>query len=637
MRLLLIFLLSGCCYALAADSGRAVIDIKSNSGSAVVDIKDGAGNFLHRILTTVTSTAAVAAHKILSTFTASYPPSGALLDPISDVTINEEEHSQVVIPARVGARIFIEGQPPGSIWNEVTRTLKMYPDFISGGRDYPIQITAIDGAETDTGIFTITVNNNIDPPDPVIIESGTGFNTFWHKIEIRTPENSFLGDANHVYQTVVTIPNPVTPPTEPLPLVLSLHSGGGSTKTTDPDGTIRIASSGGTAGSAVFGFRMPEESVPFSGLHTGRHSDYPSAATANSVFYEATQNRNLLVIDWIRRTFTTPTYKADLDMNRISTTGSSMGGTGGIYFITRYGYYITKAHTSISGNAAKYFASSYNQGFYTQFWGNINGETKAKIGLSAWEIYDYAAAVLNVNESIFSRPWAKQVYFFGQNGVTDNSSSFKNWTQVASNTGTYLLDALQQTKTPHHVCWDNQDHGGGDPVLAAEGYSAFWCESKAAAAYQQLRLNRAYVAFSNSSIDWNPPLYNDATQAFDLDPNSDLRGGINRHITWDNDSVVDQHDRFEIDLFVTTEAFDPNQNTAYPPPGEGYQGTLPVTVDVTLRREQKFIGLPGEKINWTFGTQSGQLTVAANADITVEGLELIGTAQKLVLTRVGWQ
>lgn len=573
---------------------------------------------------------------LMPTITIDRGQSGDLLGALSNAIVNEEEASQVIIPARSGARVFLEGYPPGSIFNETTRTLKMWPDFISSGV-YTVTVTAIDGAETASDSFTITVNNNIDPPDPTVLSTGTGFNTLTYTIEIRTPVNSFLGDAGRAYQTMVVVPNPVVAPPEPLPLIISLHGGGGGGKQPepDPDGTIRFVGTSNLGSSLRFGFRPPEEGDSTVGvrLHTGAQSDWPAAASGSSVFNESSQNRILLIIDWIRRTFTTPEFKAALDMNRISTEGTSMGGTGGNNLLTRYGYRLTKVDTKISGNAAKHHASAAFQNLLSAYWGNIDGSTVNNHGISAWEIYDLAGAVMNVNSNIFDRPWAKQVYIIGQNGITDASSSFKNWTQVASNTGTYMLDALQQAGSPHHVCWDNQGHGSGDSVLAAEGYSTFWCGDKASAGYDKLRLNKAYVAFSNSSIDWSPPLYNDTTQQFE---GGDIRGGINRHLSWNNNSVVDLHDRFEIDLSVTTEAVDPEQNPAYPSPGEGWQGALPVIVDVTLRREQKFIGLPGETINWAFGSQSGQLTVASDGDIKVTGLQLTDVEQKLILTRVGW-
>lgn len=616
----------------AAEEGLSVIDMQSGNGSAVVDMRDAQGDLLNKVQSTVT-TSRQADHKIFVTIT-KQQAQAQLLTPTADVAVNEEEASTVTILARAGARVFVEGYPVGSIWDETTRSLKMWPDFVQSGV-YPVTVTAIDTgtSETATDTFNITVTDSVALAPPAVINTSPGTNFTTYTLEF-TDQNKFLGDDNRRYEIKVTAPNNASASNK-LPVRILLHGGGGGgTPTTDPDGRVRITNgSAGLVTGSTFSFGPAEEGNSSVGvrLHTGAQTDWPAAATGAAQFNEGTQRRILYVLDWMTRNI------PGVDTNRVSTIGSSMGGTGGMFMLARYGYKFTKIDTKISGNGPKHHANSTFQNQISSYWGDISGSTVNNRGVSAWDLYDTAGAVMNSMSATFDRSWAKQVYIKAQNGVLDTSSSFRNWTKTQANIGTYFLDALQQSGTPHHLCWDQQGHGNGDAALLAEGYSTFWCGDKTAASYTALRLNKAYVAFSNSSIDHSPPIYNPATtNTFDLDPNADLRGGFNRHLTWDNASVVDTHSRFEIDLSVTTEAVDPSQNPAYPAPGEGWQGALPITADVTLRREQKFIGLPGEIINWQFGAQSGQLTVAADRDIKVTGLQLTGAAQKLILTRVGW-
>ena len=63
------------------------------------------------------------------------------------------------------------------------------------------------------------------------------------------------------------------------------------------------------------------------------------------------------------------------------------------------------------------------------------------------------------------------------------------------------------------------------------------------------------------------------------------------------------------------------------------QSKLPVRVDVTPRRVQRFLCLPGEPLQWRFGAQSGVLRAGEDGSVTVPGLELSTEWQTLRLWR----
>lgn len=77
----------------------------------------------------------------------------------------------------------------------------------------------------------------------------------------------------------------------------------------------------------------------------------------------------------------------------------------------------------------------------------------------------------------------------------------------------------------------------------------------------------------------------------------------------------------------------PPPRAGYPSIGDKRDGALPVRVDVTPRRVQRFVCRPGEAILWELGAQHGLVTAAADGSVTVPGLELTTAWQTLSLRR----
>lgn len=80
--------------------------------------------------------------------------------------------------------------------------------------------------------------------------------------------------------------------------------------------------------------------------------------------------------------------------------------------------------------------------------------------------------------------------------------------------------------------------------------------------------------------------------------------------------------------------------TGKDPPRPGYPtiddkvaAKLPIVVDVTLRRVQRFVADPGEKLAWECGTQKGELTVGSDGSITVPRVALATDWVTLVVRR----
>jgi hypothetical protein len=88
---------------------------------------------------------------------------------------------------------------------------------------------------------------------------------------------------------------------------------------------------------------------------------------------------------------------------------------------------------------------------------------------------------------------------------------------------------------------------------------------------------------------------------------------------------VDELDRIELPLRVLDGSGSAAPAAGYPSIGDRFDRALPVVVDVTPRRAQRFRCLPDEVVSWSFGEQSGSATAGADGAVTVTGLE-VGTS-----------
>lgn len=523
---------------------------------------------------------------------------GELIGTLPDINVDEEQSIIVPINVRPGARVFLEGYPPGSIFNEVKRELSLRPDFTQGGRDYVTRVMVIDGNERKESSFVIKVANNIAPPDPVVTRIEPVWKAKIHHIELTSDD--FLDPpkkAGTVYKLGVFVPDAASDSNK-LHVRIQLHGSGGGANNTGSAGS----------GRGGFSFGPPD---PTLSKHTGQHSDYPDAATDQSIYSPTAQRRILHILDWMTRTF------PGVDRNRVKMVGASMGASGAVYFAAMYPYHIVSAGGG-SGNTNQYNFNSYSRGIVTKYWGNEDGQVKDDRGLSPWDRYDMTRALRD-------DPNTKNVFFHTKHGTQDKLATFGVATQPSPKTGISWYKALQDYGIGHRVFWDASGHGNRDP-----GVKPFWEGSLSKKS--TLYLNKAFPAFSHSSIDDVAPLYTPEDGLMD----GDTRGGYNRHLAWVTAGIIDEHDRFEIPLFAVSRKLndgeDPNETTI----GEGYTGQLPITVDVTLRRIQRFHGLSGEIINWQFGQQGGKITVGNEGDIKIPQLNLESTQKRLILTRE-WQ
>lgn len=522
-------------------------------------------------------------------------PAG-LLGALPDHTLQEESEAVIRIPARAGARVFVHGAPAGAVFDESARELRLYPDFTQGGRVYTVEVLARQGTESANGSFLITIANTIQPPDPVVVSEEPVWQARLLRVALTT--DAFLdppGLAGREFLANVTIPDAAGESMR-MPMRVVLHGAGGMIGGSSPgDGTR-------------FGIAPSE---PYVSWWTGQHTASPGPATAESTVPNTSQRRILQLIDWVRRTY------PGLDTDRIHVEGASMGGSGAFFLGTRYAYHFSHVTGEVNMTAVVVSSSGHRTAL-AEHWGAESLDLKDDRGMSVWARYDITRA-LRDDEN------ARNLFYMSVHGVNDSIIPFDHVSTPTRNTGLSWAAAAQEFRAGHRVAWDLRNHSSSEgPPLVGWWYGFLPAESV-------LRRDLAFPAFTRSSLDQTPHTWNEGTRTF---TGGDDRGMQNRFLAWSSASIVDELDRFEIALFVRTTPPATSVGAEYPLSGDGYTGAFPVRADVTPRRIQRFHLLEGEVVHWTFGAESGDVTVDARGDLTIPELPLTGTPTALVLTRM---
>ena len=147
----------------------------------------------------------------------------------------------------------------------------------------------------------------------------------------------------------------------------------------------------------------------------------------------------------------------------------------------------------------------------------------------------------------------------------------------------------------------------------------------------QLRKNRPFPAFSNSSANPNIDLYDEFGNIVNA---GHLRGAINRYFRWDGAATVEDSDHVAIPIrILVTQEGSASTDPDFPVLGNEYFGPTPITTDVTVRRLTQFQLMPNEAVDWAYGTQSGQTTANPDGSVTIRNLAINNQYQTLTINR----
>jgi pimeloyl-ACP methyl ester carboxylesterase len=294
------------------------------------------------------------------------------------------------------------------------------------------------------------------------------------------------------------------------------------------------------------------------------------------------QRRLLSFLDWAADRF-------QLDLTRTFAGGSSMGGTGALMIAIRHPERIAWAIGWVGVHVPR--ESPQFKSSFELVYGRPEWNVKFEDGTPVWDYYDDAGYLRK-------HPDRDLGFLTFSNGKNDSGIG---WPQAVD-----FLRALQETRQPHMFVWGMGGHGERALMPAGGGERVMPLD---------LRVDLSLPAFTRSTLDDDPG---------NGDPSSGSAGGqVNRYITWDPASIVDEADRWEVTVRILDGA--PRSTAA---------------VDVTPRRLQRFKPSATDRIAWTNSTagdrtakQSGTITPDQWGLLTVPQMEVGTGKHRLQLRR----
>ena len=518
-----------------------------------------------------------------------------------DVGVNDPDGDDV--------RVFATGLPPGARWIEHDHRLEFRPDFTQGGDAWTVEFLATDGVHEVEAQLDIAVEDTIQPPAPTVANTSPGDGFTWQFVSQTTDD--FLdspGYAGRSFDAIVARPDNIPEGTR-LPVLITLHGFDSDPPMSGWSGEFRIS---------------PAD--PDNTYWWGYAESLPGAVEGEVLPY--TQRRVLHLLEWVLRT------NPAADPERVVIQGASMGGAGALTIGLMHARHVSAIDASIAQAIPRNHRPS-RVAQLSGLWGAP--QSLRSEGLDAWDRMDLTR-VLETHSD---------VWLFVRHGKDDPIIHFGAAVSPSPLTRRSFYDAVQSSGVGHLVVWDEGAHGPADPVLGEQWWNGGWNPNFDDAAYTRRSL--AVLGFSHASHDGDPgtgegngaqPWNDESGFAGALEVpgdtgwNGDLAGALNRHLRWDANELVDTIERFEVPLrAVDDEGGDP-PNAGYPTIGDRFDGRLPTTVDVSLRRVQAFRTRADETVQWSFGDASGEATADAHGRLTIGSVPVTATWQTLVVERL---
>jgi dienelactone hydrolase len=294
----------------------------------------------------------------------------------------------------------------------------------------------------------------------------------------------------------------------------------------------------------------------------------------------------LHVLDWALANF-------PIDRDRVYAMGHSMGATFCVFAALTAGDRIAAVWANVPKLDLSDFRNSVlYEGMFTPMWGDTATNLPTDDGIPVYDRLNAAAMAARVG----TREPAPILSFAGREDTT------MGWAEKVS-----FYGASEANRLGGVHFWDRRAHVGPGGMDAMGSLSELF----------RYRLDHSWPAFSNASCNQDPG---------DGDPAvGDSIGSINGFLDWDT-STVDYEDRWGIVLRTR--------------PIQTRGGTWPapevVTVDVTPRRLQNFVLIPGQTIEWSVKrlsdsriVQGGLSVVDSTGHVTAYGVEVHGSGTHL--------
>jgi pimeloyl-ACP methyl ester carboxylesterase len=328
---------------------------------------------------------------------------------------------------------------------------------------------------------------------------------------------------------------------------------------------------------------------------TGYHEFYYTKQSSEEKWKQGvvrpyTTTRILSFLDWAAE-------KYNLDLRRVFTAGSSMGGSGAPMFAIRYPDRIAWSLGWVGvhdpGNTPQ-FTGSYERVFGNRDWG-----IKYEDGTPVFEYYKDAGYLRkHPNKEIGFITWS--------NGRNDGAIG---WLQAVE-----FYQAMQETRRPHLFVWGLSGHGQRATMPADGGERIMPID---------IRLDQSLPAFTNCSLDNDPGTGRKLKTPKEIKIGKETRkdfydgdsvGQINLYLYWDTETIVETPKKWEMTIALIEKA--PEEQC---------------TVDITPRRLQKFNSRPEAKYIW-INTSEGKEIQSGEATADKWGLL---TLKRIIITKNG--
>ena len=300
---------------------------------------------------------------------------------------------------------------------------------------------------------------------------------------------------------------------------------------------------------------------------TGYHEFYYSGARSEQrwqggVVRPYSTRRMLSFLDWAAKRY-------GLDLNRVFTAGSSMGGSGAPMFAIRHSDRIAWSVGWVGvhdpGNTPQFTGS------YERVYGEKSWDIKFEDGSPVFEYYKDAAYLRKYpDKDIGFITWS--------NGKDDGAIG---WPQAVE-----FYRAMQETCRPHIFVWGLSGHGQRATMPKEAGQRVMPID---------IRLDRSLPAFTDCSLDDDPGSAVKVETAKEMTVGKEKRkdayagdsvGQVNLYLYWRSGDIVDTPESWEITIALTESA--PKDRC---------------TVDITPRRLQNLKPRPKTAYKWTNSAQ----------------------------------
>jgi pimeloyl-ACP methyl ester carboxylesterase len=303
-----------------------------------------------------------------------------------------------------------------------------------------------------------------------------------------------------------------------------------------------------------------------------------------------TITRMLSFLDWAAKRY-------ELDMKRVFTAGSSMGGSGAVMFAIRcpdrIAWSVSWVGVHDPGNTPQFTGS------YENVYGKKEWLIKYEDGTPVFEYFKDAAYLRKY-------PTKEIGYISWSNGKNDEGIG---WPQAVE-----FYRAMQETRRPYLFTWGLGGHGQRAAMPADGGERVMPLD---------IRADQSLPAFTNCSLDDDPgtasKLKTPKEVTIDKETKTDYYDGdssgqINLYLWWDTENVVDIPYRWEMTVSLTPRAPDEE-----------------CTVDITPRRLQQFRTQAGQKLTWTNIAETKKVQ---SGEVIADRWGLV-TIQKVAVTKKG--